>query len=85
MKVLVMTVGGSCAPLVTSIRQNRPDIIHFLCSEDSKESIKGKGKVCGKDPRNPDQPNVLTQCGIAENEEGSRFFIHIVRNKDNLN
>jgi len=85
MKVLVMTVGGSCAPLVTSIRQNRPDIIHFLCSENSKKSIDGEGKVCGKDPENPDQPNVLTQCGIAENEKNKRFFIHIVRNKDNLN
>lgn len=85
MKVLVITVGGSCAPLVTSIRQNKPDIIHFLCSEDSVKSVKGKGKVCGKDPRNPDQPNVLTQCEIAENEEGSRFFIHRIQNIDDLN
>jgi CRISPR-associated protein (TIGR02710 family) len=85
MKLLVMTVGGSCAPLVTSIRQNKPDKIHFLCSEDSVKSVKGKGKICGKDPKNPDQPNVLTQCGIAENEEGSRFFINSIKNLDDLN
>lgn len=85
MKVLVMTVGGSCAPLVTSIRQNKPDTIHFLCSEGSVNSVKGKGKVCGKDPKNPDQPNVLAQCGIAEDEEGKRFFIHQIKNIDDLN
>ncbi|MGI5992795.1 MAG: TIGR02710 family CRISPR-associated CARF protein [Methanosarcina sp.] len=85
MKVLVITVGGSCAPLVTSIRQNKPDMIYFLCSEDSVKSVNGKGNVCGKDSKNPDQPNVLTQCGIAENEERKQFFIHIIKNKDNLN
>lgn len=85
MKVLVITVGGSCAPLVTSIRQNKPEMIHFLCSEKSEKSVKGKGKVCGKDPKNPDQPNVLAQCEIAENEEGNRFFIHRIKNIDDLN
>lgn len=85
MKILVMSAGGSCPPLITSIRQNKPDLIHFLCSEGSEKSINGKGKVCGKDPKNPDQLSVLSQCNIPENEKGNRFFIHRIENIDDLN
>lgn len=33
-KVLILTVGGSHEPVVKSIRDNKPDYIVFLCSDD---------------------------------------------------
>lgn len=39
MKILVITVGGSHQPIVTSISQNKPDRIHFLCSQKSDEMV----------------------------------------------
>ena len=69
MKFLVITVGGSCAPIVTSIRQNKPDKIFFICSDDTETSrgsyrtIEGSGNVCGLD-----EPNILTQAGVPEVE-----------------
>ncbi len=75
MKFLVITVGGSCAPIVTSIKDNKPDKIYFLCSVDT-ETTKGsyrtvlaEGNVCGKDPKNPDEPNILSLADIPENSE----------------
>lgn len=54
MKILVISVGGSCSPIITSIKQNKPDRIYFFCSDDSRTgnkgsyvSVIGEGKVCG--------------------------------------
>lgn len=66
-KILILTVGGSCAPIVTSIQQNKPDYLVFICSADGKTkgsyiTVEGQGNVCGKDANNPDQPNILKQA-----------------------
>jgi len=69
LKFLVITVGGSCAPILTSIRQNKPDKIFFICSDDTETSrgsyrtVEGSGNVCGLD-----EPNILTQAGVPEVE-----------------
>lgn len=71
-RVLVLTVGGSCAPVVTSIRENNPDRVIFLCSGDtvtakgSYITVEGQGKVCGGGRGTPpDQPNILEQTALS--------------------
>lgn len=91
MKILILTAGGSCAPIVTSIKQNAPDEVHFICSEDtdtakgSYHTITGKGNVCGKDLKNPDEPNILEQAGILKEKEGEKYHIHKIKNFDDFN
>lgn len=73
-KILVLTVGGSCAPIVTSIHENKPDKVFFLCSDDDRLSgnkgsystVVGLGKVCGNDWKNPDKLNIVAQTGLTE-------------------
>jgi len=68
MKILVLTVGGSSEPLVNSIRQNRPDMLAFLCSDDagrtkgSYTQVVGEGLVCEKGTK----PNILVQTGVSD-------------------
>jgi len=58
--ILIATVGGSCAPLLTSIRTHRPDYVYFICSQSpsvvdetgtmrpgSSQVVDGIGMVCG--------------------------------------
>mgnify|MGYP000064831369 CR=1 FL=1 len=68
-KYLVLTVGGSCEPLVTSINQIEPNHTVFVCSEKSVSMIKGVGKVCissSPPPPPPDLPNIPTQAGLDQ-------------------
>jgi len=37
-KILIVSVGGSCEPVVTSINQIKPDRVIFLCSGGKKSS-----------------------------------------------
>jgi len=39
MRILIVTVGGSPEPIVTSIAQSKPDRIYFLCSQESLETL----------------------------------------------
>jgi hypothetical protein len=51
-KVLLITVGGSPEPIITSIKTLEPDRVVFICSEEangqkgSKSQIIGAGKPC---------------------------------------
>ncbi len=88
MKILILTVGGSCEPIVTSLRTHQPDIVYFICSDDtdtakgSYRMVNGDGKVCGKDPKHPDLPNVLIQVQRTLSE---RDKIIRIRALDDLN
>lgn len=73
--ILICTVGGSHKPIVTSIQQNKPDHICFICSEDdpatnkpgSYTQITGKGFVITeKTGEAPSLPNIPTQCNIPQ-------------------
>lgn len=74
-RVLIITVGGSCQPIVTAINRNRPDYVYFICSDDNSEGIgsyqtvTGEGMVCGPWGK-LDKPNILTQCEIKEDSYG---------------
>ncbi|MDP2752849.1 MAG: TIGR02710 family CRISPR-associated CARF protein [Nitrospirota bacterium] len=91
MKILVLTVGGQCAPIVTSINQNTPDEVYFICSYDldtvkgSYNTVVGDGKVCGKDPKNPDEVNILKQTGLIKDKEWEKDHMHKIKNFDDLN
>ena len=71
-KYLILTVGGSCEPLVTSINQFKPDYTVFVCSQLSKEMIEGTGNVCISSAAkktglsSPDLPNIPAQTGLAK-------------------
>lgn len=73
MKHLLLTVGGSCEPLVKAIKAFQPDTVHFICSADSPGGAKGsytqvtgKGLVCGSPgpDKPPTLPNLPTQTGL---------------------
>lgn len=87
MKLLLLTTGGSCEPLIESILKNDPDRIYFICSggdRSSRRIVTGEGYVCGKDPRNPDEPNILTQVDIGLSEK-EKFEIAEIDDFDNPN
>lgn len=83
-EILVCTVGGSHQPILTAIREVKPDFIVFLCSgrdpgtgkPGSVEQIKGKGKVIKANPydEKPTLANIPTQ---AELPEGSYEVVEI--------
>lgn len=64
MRILVLTVGGSSQPVVSSILQNKPDRLAFLCSDDipgtkgSYIEVEGPGLVCERGT----MPNIITQA-----------------------
>jgi len=81
-KVLILTVGGSWEPLVTSIQRHRSDYVVFLCSQDGEKPDKrpgshimvdGKGLPCtqwGKEAK----PSIVAQCGL-EPEQYEKIII----------
>lgn len=72
-RILLITVGGSCTPIVTAIRSLEPQYIYFICSDDisgrkgSYNTITGEGKVCGTF-QNLDQPNISIQCSLRSEQ-----------------
>lgn len=63
--ILVITVGGSCQPVVTAINDYRPTHVCFLVSigvRGSKVTVVGEGKPCKN--QDGDKENILTQTGL---------------------
>ncbi|MCA9558774.1 MAG: TIGR02710 family CRISPR-associated protein [Myxococcales bacterium] len=74
--MLVVTVGGSHAPILKSISWHEPDFVWFVFSEDdasagprgigSHSQITGEGQVCRSGgQQKPDLPNIPTQLGLG--------------------
>ena len=87
--VLIITVGGSSQPIVTAIKELRPDRAIFLCSTGSKGSISqvtGEGTPCEirKGGEVIDRlPNIPTQTGLGDKFERDRDVFPI-ENPDDL-
>lgn len=72
--LLICTVGGSHQPIVTAIREIRPDFVCFVCTgkdlatgrPGSENQISGKGSVIKSSPDevSPSLPNIPTQMGL---------------------
>jgi len=75
-KILVLTVGGSCEPIVNAIMQTNTDFVYFVCSSGSKGSrrvVDGKDKPCREtksDGTLISLPSIVEQTGLKpENYE----------------
>lgn len=87
-KIIILTVGGSFQPIISSIKDNNPDFIYFLCSDDT-QTVKGTWRiVCGKGrpcvPREKEKkplPSIVEQ--LALNQEN--YEVIKTTKFDNLN
>lgn len=83
-RILLCTVGGSHQPLVTAIRDARPDYVVFFCTDrdpgtnrpGSRTHIDGKGLCIKAQPEDekPSLPNIPAQCSL----DASRHELRIV-------
>lgn len=88
-KIMLVTVGGSDEPIVTSILDNKPSHVFFICSNDSAVTVNGPGKPCGK-------VEICKSCGAKKGEmvenivvrtglEESRYTIKKIGQLDDIN
>ncbi len=88
-KILLITVGGSFQPIVTSIRSLQPDRVIFIASDGekgSKSQVIGQGYLC--EIRRGTEvierlPNIPTQLELGQSFQQERDLI-LVQNPDNL-
>lgn len=88
-KILLVTVGGSFQPIVTSIRSLQPHRVVFIASDGdkgSKSQVIGEGTPC--EIRRGTEvlerlPNIPTQVGLGENFQRDRDLI-LIQNPDDL-
>lgn len=88
-KILLVTVGGSFQPIVTSIRTLQPDRVIFLCSDGdrgSKVQVIGEGTPC--EVRRGAEvverlPNIPTQVRLGDRFQPERDLI-LIQNPDDL-
>ncbi len=88
-KTLLVTVGGSFQPIVTSIRSLQPDRVIFICSDGdkgSKSQVIGEGTPC--EVRRGAEvierlPNIPTQTGLSDRFQRDRDLI-LIQNPDDL-
>ena len=82
-KILVATVGGSCAPIVNAVQMDSYDHVFFVCSTGSRGSemaVNGEGKPCkeGRDGRK--DKSIVAQTGLSED----RYTKWSLEDPDNL-
>ncbi len=70
-KILVCSVGGSHAPILSAIKCLRPDFVWFVCTEGkagSTKQIRGEGCCIKRSPADekPTLPNIPTQAALPE-------------------
>jgi len=81
--ILVVTVGGSCQPVITAINDYEPQYVYFVVSEGtrgSKPTVDAAGAPCkGRTPAE-DGPSIVAQTGLAD----SQYAIRPVNDPDSL-
>jgi len=68
--VLALTVGGSCAPVVTAIQDYAPDFVIFIVStgqRGSRSMVDGANMPCMAEDKTP-LPNIVTQTGLTSDK-----------------
>jgi CRISPR-associated protein (TIGR02710 family) len=83
MSILVLTVGGSHQPIVTSIQDLQPEYVCFLCSKQSRQQVEGPGKVLKASFRDekPSLPNIVTLSRLSEEQ----YEVVVFEEVDELN
>lgn len=81
--ILVVTVGGSCQPVITAITDYQPQYVYFVASEGtrgSKPTVDAAGAPCkGRTPAE-DGPSIVTQTELID----SQYSIRTVNDPDSL-
>lgn len=80
-RILVLTVGGSCEPIVNAIREEKPIFTYFICSGGSRGShavVSGNGKPCSE--KEETRPSIVAQTGLLDNQ----YKIIIVEDPDDM-
>ena len=72
-KILVITVGGSCEPIVNAVKANKYDLVFFVCSTGgrlgSDRTVDGGGNPCKKDKEdNVGTPSIVVQTGLKNDQ-----------------
>lgn len=88
-KILLITVGGSHQPIITSIQSLKPDRTIFICSSGKRGSISqvtGEGKPC--EVRKGSEvieklPNIPTQLNLGDRHDPETDVI-VVNNPDDV-
>ena len=65
--VLALTVGGSCAPIVTAVRDYQPAHVCFIATggvRGSRSTVDGPDRPCGRAP--DAAPNIVTQLDLPQ-------------------
>lgn len=68
--ILVATVGGSCQPIVTAIRDYEPEYVGFLVSSGPRGShtaVDGNGTPC-RQYNGDNQPSIVAQTGLSADQ-----------------
>ncbi len=78
--ILICTVGGSHAPIVTSIRKHQPQFVWFVCTDGKAGSIRqitGEGNCIKKSfsDEAPSLPNIPTQAGLSNEQFSTRIVV----------
>lgn len=66
-KVLALTVGGSCAPLVAAIQQLQPSFVLFIASKTSSNTVDGSGTPCSSKP-DLALPSIVAQTDLGKDQ-----------------
>lgn len=81
--ILVVTVGGSCQPIITAIGDYAPQYVYFVVStgaRGSKSTVDAAGSPCkGRDPE-PDTPSIVQQAGLSP----SQYTLREIHEPDSL-
>jgi len=96
-RILILSVGGSCEPIVNAIREYQPDFVYFFCSSGPKGSDKtvaGPGEPCGDQRKfkcpgchresfigNPKGKSIVVQAELPQD----KYEIVLVNDPDDLN
>lgn len=89
-KILILTVGGACQPIVKSLKQNKPDFVYFICSDDNNDAkgsyttVIAEGKVCGGNP-SVGKPHVDSNIVSQANLTNTQYEIVKIKEPDNIN
>lgn len=82
-KILVVTVGGSCAPVINAVRMGGYDHVFFISSTGSKGSevtVDGEGEPCREMRDGKKDKSIVAQTGLSED----RYTKWTLEDPDNL-